>query len=294
MNEMQRQQYLEAIGIDSYMPRWILPVAPRPVACAPVTARPVESIAANTAPLANPAAVVSRVTPAAGLAQVTAAVADVTAQVSVAPRVAAATPAVPPVAVTETLAALAEPAVTAVKPTAETVINSLGVAAETDPQFALSMWRASDDLLVIDSRQAQLALPTEPLLANILLALGLRQPLPRAEVLHWPMYDHPLAPKGEAAAKETLMALLEARLEQQPVSYLLLMGAEACHYILPDELLPADSPQPPASCQALLGKALRLDALKATAIVVPSLSDMLQQPDLKATTWRAIQPLRQI
>lgn len=293
MNEMQRQQYLEAIGIDSYMPRWILPVAPRPVACASVTATPVESVAANTAPLANPAAVVSGVTPAAGLAQVTAAVAEVTAQVSSAPRAAAA-PAVPPVSVTETLAVLSEPAATRQQPTAEAAVHRVAAATEVDPQFALSMWRASDDLLVIDSRQAQLALPTEPLLANILLALGLRQPLPRAEVLHWPMYDHPLAPKGEAAAKETLLAMLEARLEQQPVSYLLLMGAEACHYILPDELLPADSSQPQASCQALLGKALRFDALKVTAIVVPSLSDMLQQPDLKATTWRAIQPLRQI
>lgn len=280
MNEAQRLQYLEAIGIDSYMPRWILPVAPAPVACTPVLRSPTAAPAqvavtpAASAPAAVPASVPAE--RAAGAAQ---------------PAPSAGLTAAPVAAVAEALAAFAEPQ--PVEKLAAAIAPATKAAVAEDPRFALSMWRASDDLLVIDSRQAHLALPTEPLLANILLALGWpRQPLPRAEVLHWPMYDHPLAPKGEAAAKETLLAMLEARLEQQPVAYVLLMGAEACHYMVPAELLPQDGAGPAASLTALRGKALPLDPVKATAIVVPSLSDMLQQPELKATTWRAIQPLR--
>jgi hypothetical protein len=33
MNEYQRQAYLSALGVDNYMPRWRLPLAPEPVAC---------------------------------------------------------------------------------------------------------------------------------------------------------------------------------------------------------------------------------------------------------------------
>lgn len=305
MNEVQRLQYLEAIGIDSYMPRWILPLAPTSVACVPVISEP----AANAA-----IAVLPSIAASAAEAVMATENSDAQAQGKIAPPVAAIAPVMasvspatalpataPPVSAAAALAALAEPASAPAKAAAAvsglvaTVAKEADAAAVIDPQFSLSMWRATDDLLVIDSRQAHLALPTEPLLTNILLALGLpRSSLPRAEVLHWPMYDHPLSPKGEAAAKETLLAMLEARLEQQPVSYVLLMGAEACHYLVPGELLPADQPEPIASYQALVGKALRLETVNATAIVVPSLSDMLQQPNLKATTWRAIQPLRRI
>lgn len=310
MNEVQRLQYLEAIGIDSYMPRWILPLAPTPVACVPVISEPaanaaiavLPSIAASAAEAVmatenSDAQALGRIAPpVAAIASVMASVSPTTVlPTTVLPATA------PPVSAAAALAALAEPASAPAKAAAAvsglvaTVAKEADAAAVIDPQFSLSMWRATDDLLVIDSRQAHLALPTEPLLTNILLALGLpRSSLPRAEVLRWPMYDHPLSPKGEAAAKETLLAMLEARLEQQPVSYVLLMGAEACHYLVPGELLPGDQPEPIASYQALVGKALRLETVNATAIVVPSLSDMLQQPNLKATTWRAIQPLRRI
>ena len=33
MNELQRQHYLSALGVDTYMPRWHLPFAPISVAC---------------------------------------------------------------------------------------------------------------------------------------------------------------------------------------------------------------------------------------------------------------------
>src|SRR5690625_6050036 len=33
MNELQRQRYLSALGVESYAPRWRLPGAPEPVLC---------------------------------------------------------------------------------------------------------------------------------------------------------------------------------------------------------------------------------------------------------------------
>ena len=298
MNEVQRQQYLEALGIDSYMPRWILPMAPRSVACAAV----VKSKPAAASDVYVPASRVAAVAgnpPAAHSASVAATAGSASASVSASLSPSQTSPASAAVGM-EALAAVTEQVSVTPTPVIEAPARRMtDTAAVVDPRFALSMWRVSEELLVIDSRQAQLALPTEPLLANILQALGLpRQPLQRAEVLHWPMYDHPLAPKGEAAARETLMAMLEAKLEQHPVPYLLLMGAEACHFVLPAELLPSaaegEGGDPSSSFAALEGKALRVEPLKATAIVVPSLCDMLQQPALKASTWRAIQPLRQV
>ena len=147
--------------------------------------------------------------------------------------------------------------------------------------------------MVIDSRHAELALPTEPLLNNILVALGLpRQPLPKADILRWPMFENQYEAQGQEVARETLQALLEGMLESRSCKYLLLMGAEACHFILNAEQL-GEGFEPEVSLKAFCGKSFALNHLSATAIVVPSLSDMLQNPEQKRDTWRAIQPLRQ-
>lgn len=294
MNEIQRQQYLDALGIDSYMPRWILPVAPAPVSCEPVL--PVnDAPCVETAPVSAPS-----LDGIAGSPAVTAS--NTHAETSPATTVGMTAP-------SEMLSSSLSEIVDEVKASATPipsvkdssvnpgiagkVLPDQKTAVDPDPNFSLSLWRVSDDLMVVDSRHAELALPTEPLLANILFALGLpRQPLPRAEVLRWPMYDHRLAPKGEAAARETVLAMLEGKLEAQPARYLMLMGAEACHFVLPAELLPENG-DVDVSYEAMQGKAPVIEALQATAIVVPSLCDMLQQPELKAVTWRSIQPLRQ-
>ncbi|MBU3071083.1 hypothetical protein KOI40_14760 [Aestuariicella sp. G3-2] len=294
MNEIQRQQYLDALGIDSYMPRWILPVAPAPVSCEPVLpvndapsleATPV-SVPSVDEHTGSPAVTASNTREATATGETAAPATAGTVVSSLAEIVdkvkAPASPASP---VTDSSGSLGS----AGKATPEQQTT----AVEVDPHFSLSLWRVSEDLVIVDSRHAELALPTEPLLANILFALGLpRQPLARAEVLRWPMYDHRLAPKGEAAARETVLAMLEGKLEAQPARYLLLMGAEACHFVLPADLLPENG-DAEVSYKAMQGRALTIEALQATAIVVPSLCDMLQQPELKAVTWRSIQPLRQ-
>jgi hypothetical protein len=50
MNELQRQAYLSALGIENYAPRWFLPSAPVSVACSmPIQLIPTESVVISSA-----------------------------------------------------------------------------------------------------------------------------------------------------------------------------------------------------------------------------------------------------
>lgn len=275
MNELQRLHYLDAMGIDTYMPRWVLPKAPVAVACTPVVSERDKVV------------------------EVTA-----TAQTAVEAleRSDAKEPALAPSRVDDVLSIVAAtPSLPENKSPAAAPTRDLGQREEVQPEpdtdvsFSLSVWRVSEDLLVVDSRHSELALPTESLLSNILLALGYGVvTLPRAEVISWPMFDNVSAPKGEAAAREAIAAMLEGMLESNPVKYCLLMGEEAGYFVLPSDILPVSQQGSGSTavfdlCQ---GKTFPLAELNATAMVVPGLSAMLQQPHLKALTWKTIQPLR--
>ena len=157
------------------------------------------------------------------------------------------------------------------------------------PRFSLTVWRVSEQLMVIDSRQAQLALPTERLLVNMLRALGYGgQSLPKAEVVRWPLLENATEDQGEAEAREMLHAYLDAHLLLNPAKHLLLMGPEAARYILP-----AEGEYQGDWFDGLLGREVALEVLSTKAVVAHSLTAMLQDPGLKAATWRSIQPLRQ-
>jgi hypothetical protein len=281
VNEAQRQQYLEAIGIDSYMPRWLLPVAPEPRRCeAPQALKQISTEVERVAPeVLEP---VDSLHVAEPLAAAPEASAESVGHKPESARV------MPQPAVTPAIQLLDE-APAQSDSTAEPLEEE---AAAEEVSFALGLWRISDDLLVVDSRQAELALPVDALLSNMLSALGYpRAPLPKLEVVRWPYGGNAFSDKSPQAARYMMEAMLGAKLEQQPVKYLLLLGAEACHYLLPDGVdgLAADAA---ASYEALQGRSVRLDAWNCSAIIAPSLVAMLQTPELKALTWGAIQPLR--
>ncbi|GAA5317526.1 MAG: hypothetical protein AseanaTS_27310 [Candidatus Pelagadaptatus aseana] len=283
VNETQRQQYLEAIGIDSYMPRWLLPVAPEPVRCeAPVVAEPevVESgavkpeVAAESAQQSESAGLdsVDAIRPEAAVAE-SAAVQKPVSKPDIKPAI-----------------ELLDDAAVESKPLPSVEVVPQGESIEAS--FALGLWRVSEDLLVVDSRQAELALPVDTLLSNILAALGYpRVALPKLEVVRWPYGGNAFSDKSAQAARHMMSAMMTAKLEQQPVKYLLLLGDSACHYLLPDGIEGLGETAE-VSYSGLLGKAVRLDDWNCSAIVAPSLAEMLQQPELKAVAWDAIQPLR--
>jgi hypothetical protein len=298
MNEVQRMQYLDALGVDSFMPRRVLPNAPTLRLCEPVLADNTTTAAAMLNRPASIPVAPSSVQPTVvqALAQLNAptavasadaaAVIEPKAKAAIGPEVAAVsseTVAAP--AVLEQVAAVTEQAKVDGIKTAKPVIPA--------PRFSLSLWQIGEQLLVIDSRQPQQALPTESLLSNILLALGYPAgPLPSAHVVRWPIMENRFETQGADEARGMLSALISARLETQPAKHLLLMGEEACHFILPSGEL-ADNQT--ASLSKLQGRLLIVPELAEDlpVIVVPSLTAMLKMPELKALTWQAIQPLRQ-
>jgi len=283
MNEVQRMQYLDALGIDSFMPRRILPNAPALRLCVPVT-----SGAAATS--------LETVSAAQGASPIAASQAGTPASVVQPAPEPQASPAVDAVAAIEPVPAKVTPAVLEQVAAVTEQVQAepkMSKAVVPTPRFSLSLWQVGEQLLVIDSRQPQQALPTESLLSNILLALDFPAgPLPSAHVVRWPIMENRFETQGADEARGMLSALIAARLETQPAKHLLLMGEEACHYILPSDELADTQAQ---SLSQLQGRLLTVPELAAglPVIVLPSLTAMLQEPELKAITWQAIQPLRQ-
>ncbi len=249
MNERQRMQYLEAMGITMFVPRWILPRARMSAQLAvaepeveEVEKPPVESASAPSQPAELPAA----------------------------PRPVQA-------AVNEIMDNLRPQTRSEASPIEESA--PARAASEQPVQFALSIWRPVPALMILDTRHTGQALPTHALLENILRAKEVALPPAKPDILLWPPAGVTSA-SGWGAAREMVQAFLQARLERQPARYLWLMGESACHAVLPDH-----------PYQDNLGRAINLDSLATLAVVLPSLADMLLQPELKAHTWAAIRSL---
>lgn len=165
----------------------------------------------------------------------------------------------------------------------------LASQASPAPRFVLGIWQISPQILVLDSRRASLALPVGRLLQNIALALGLDGRLPEPEILRWPLTDAGDFQGTEADARAHVRAFLAARAGLQPIRHILLMGSPAIRFALHEEQL-ADV----GTLRSLLGKSLPLQLEDSTvqAIALPSLAAMLQRPELKAGVWAAIKHLR--
>ncbi len=305
MNEIQRHSYLAALGIDSYTPRWILPGAPVPRVCAlslpqaypqeivqvtEHTTRHATRHAKNSAAAGNneagggtsPVKIVGQPPESESDYLTGTSLESAHVDTSVPIEKGNLSMSVVLSGLTESRRAKSSAQVLQSKPRISTISSPVA-------RFSLGLWRVSDELLIVDSRDVKLALPTDLLLANIVAALGYSLPaLPKAEILRWPMVDAAPANQDEAQARDMLQGYLDVQLLQRPARYLMLMGEEAARYVLPE-------PQPFAQLQ---GKTIVLEAFTTSelgavsAVVTPSLAAMLQNPTLKAVTWRAIQPLR--
>jgi len=251
MNERQRMQYLEAMGITMFVPRWILPGA-RMSAQLAVAEPEVEMVVEQ-----DPVELASE---------------PPSYQIPAAPRPVQA-------AVSEIMDTLQPQARVETPPAEEPAPAPTREAVEPPVQFALTIWRPVPALMILDSRHAGQALPTQALLENILRAKDVALPPAKPDILLWPPAGVVPTP-GWGAAREMVQAFLQARLERQPARYIWLMGESACHAVLPDH-----------SYQDSLGRAINLDSLATLAVVMPSLADMLMQPELKAHTWAAIRSL---
>lgn len=145
-------------------------------------------------------------------------------------------------------------------------------------RFSLNLWNCHN-WLVIDSRQPHQALPTDTLLQNILTSIGYDEALPKTDIIHWPLIETPSAPPGWEAAREMMSAFLRTRLLNQPQTRLLLMGEMAFDVCTSGE----------DTHSSQLFSVIPL--LNTQAWILPSLTQLLQQPSLKSHCWQLLAPL---
>ena len=251
MNELQRQAYLSALGIENYAPRWLLPSAPvSPVCVMPVFDIPPTTV--ETSPTAYVAAVMN-------------------------PHSGTNTPAPNLLA---TIADLAEQKKVPFAVNAADILQQLeGKKAPIVQPFSLTVYRPQPGFLIIDSRNTKLALPTEVLLNNLLrahfktvqFALG-------EEVLRWPMIENRFVSRTEDDARNELQTWLAVENELRPIHTLWLMGESAARYWL-------DSGSDwSATCWTM--QPVKDSSLQA--LILPSLNQLLQNPAQKSKLWACL------
>lgn len=248
MHEMQRQAYLSSLGIENYAPRWLLPAAPVSVACVmPVLDNP-SYVSPAVVDLNVIDSLVERKNSAPNLLT---AIADLTEQKKASSPVSAAT-----------------------------ILQQLDVKKAPIVQpFSLSVYRPAAGILIIDSRNTTLALPTELLLNNILRARLKTTPFVLGEeVLRWPMIENRFVSRTEDDARNELQTWLAVEHELRPVQTLWLMGENAVRY-----WLDVDS-----DFSELCWTMQSLKDLPLKALILPSLNQLLQNPAQKSRLWACL------
>ncbi|MCO1333250.1 hypothetical protein MO867_02750 [Microbulbifer sp. OS29] len=250
MNELQRAEYLSVLGISSYVPRFVLPLAPSP---RQAKLPPAEAIAVPGAdPFPSSAGL--RTNPLLQSAE----------QITTAPTQRANTT----VRVLKEISALTGE--TQRPPT--TVSAPIASPQKAVKPFVLNTWRIGAEVLVIDSHEPGAALPLEALFNNIIRALFWHQ-LPRQqERLHWPLTENRFGPAEDASqARDTFSSWLEASCARLPVKSIWLMGSESQEFCSPIALTQTIS-----------------EWNGAQLITMPSLSLLLQEPEHKGPLWKLL------
>lgn len=257
MNELQRQNYLSALGIENYMPRWRLPFAPEPIACVMPTITFEKS-----GLLDSPAIIeqtISSAIPAMPLSKAESAIAiDVLANLDVRQKPSA------PINAAAILQQLEEKKPTIVEP------------------FSLSVWRPAPGFLIIDSRNTKLALPTDLFLNNILRVCLIDNFNLSEEVLRWPMIENRFVSRTEVDARNELQTWLAVENELRPINRLWLMGENAGKYFIPADISTIEHRWQKVAVNGLTGHT------PLTALLLPSLNELLQKPSDKVHLWLAL------
>ncbi len=253
MNELQRQAYMEAMGVDCYIPRLQLPAAPVSKLCAmPVVAlQAVSEPAIATKIVTEPVATGTQSRASGSAAAMQALFNEGDA------------PVVKKAAVIQ-------------------ADNNRGVKPSTHqepvPQFALSIVRGNNILLLDEGLPATVD-PSEylQLIQNMLFALGAGKQNLSIDAFIWPMIRNSQVDQSETAARQTLQAFLAKQIDQLGASYMLLMGDIVSQYLVDDALPVGDLIQHP----------------QLPVMVIRSLSAhrMLTEPQLKRDVWQDLQAL---
>lgn len=265
MNEAIRMEYMEALGIDMYVPRRVLPTAkPSVQALLPIAKGPFEEapdVVAEDASRAIEQAVAKSPSQLAGIIGQLEEISH-----SLKPGVRRSS---------------ADEAPTPVSKRVSEDQQAIDTASSADKmvRFCLNIWQLPG-LLVVDSHLPRAALPTTQLLSNILKAKAASAALPHAEMLKWPVLAH--EKQGSlVAAREMLESFIKGRLDGASNCQCWLLGQAAFEAIAPLDM----------SFEERLGQSFSHEALGMFAVCLPSLAHMLKTPSIKALTWRAIKDI---
>lgn len=216
MLEPRRSRYLRALGIDSYVPRVILPGARPSVACEWEVPPAPESLAsvALEPPLAEPQDMAAE--PLNAVAQ---------SAIEASPERQVARSRAPEIDL-QPAARRAEQAPAASTP------KSADIAAEAVPKIALAI-AVGGGILVVDDAPANLPERGElqRLLGNILFSLRSEGGTPALDVFLWPMLKQPQLDRSAAAARETLAAHIQNQIQRNTVHTVLLLGGAAREWV---------------------------------------------------------------
>ena len=212
MNELQRQAYLEAMGIDSYFPRVQLPGA-----------------------LASPVCDMSEAAVSETPQQAAIAAANSEEQHTTIP------PSPPPVKSAEgpraaqaVLGNVVDDIAKHRPPTPAKPKRSEAVESASDiPHFALTIAKSQSGILIIDDGIQPDQDYTEylRLLQNILFAVGAGKQALQLDPFVWPMMKTAQFDQSAEAARQTLSVYINKLIEDLSVRYVLVMGEQAQSYI---------------------------------------------------------------
>ena len=261
MNELQRQAYMEAMGVDCYIPRLQLPGAlPSQLCDLPLPGSAAELIEqqAVTAPAGTGIAGQANAAPQAvgyGRAAAMQALLDEK-----------------PAAPASKVADVTQELVSAAKVTRQQV-----------PQFSLSITRGNNVLLIDEGLPGDIN-PAEylQLLQNIVFAVGAGKQQLFIDAFVWPMVrnSHSQIDQSETAARQTLEAFIAKQIDQLSTRYILVMGDTAAQY-LTQQTLP-------------IGEFVQHPQLTAQLLRTRSAYPLLSDASRKREVWQDLQPLYRV
>lgn len=267
MNEAIRMQYLEAMGLDSYVPRVRLPNAPTPQRCElPVVSA---AIASSAAAPANQSLDVADTQSATAidnnaLRTLSDGLNSVLADLGVKPK-----------------------NTQVERPEAVEAVNDEAILSVEQAEFTLALWFIHGmDIQVVDTRNINDALPTDALLCSILRSVNSQfRALPQVEVQTWPFPGSAGGDNSWAAACSMMEDFFEHRFVKTQAKSILVFGIDAAKALL-GEHIDFD-----ALCYRCVKSA---EPLGLPVIVLPSLRDLLYTPLSKKHLWSALAPLRRV
>lgn len=298
MNESNRMQYLDAMGIEMFVPRKILPAAKMSVAC-PVSYIPVSEPAESSAHALSGQSISGQ---------------SISGKSSAASSLeplpfdkGSLTPSTPSMATQAIMSGLlnanekhinhegpannANKSLTTLEQSANKnepieTLTLQQLVSQKKPQllrFNLSFWQLDNGAVFIDTREPKAALPTTTLLRNIVQAIMpavSEQGLLKPDAINWPLQESSIANPNELTqAREMTQAFLNSRFEKAAPTLIIIMGEQAFNVVAGDQMRTPE-----------YGQWVEATHLSSRAVYLPSLTQLLNEPLLKRFIWPAIAP----